>query len=264
MLRNLSQITLILLLVCSGCNDTRRNKEHDSSNKVKLYSSATRTYKYSDQNCGEKACTNISLEYPEFTGSSDLDHALNEQISLALRGSISNFVFKSSGEQTLPSLVKNFIAGFNDFKDQFPEVKSIWYVHVKTEIAYQNPDFISIITTTDSYTGGAYSNNEVNYDNFSSYGDRVNDLKFFFLDKEQLLYTAENEFRNLKNIAKEKSLADAGFSFKNDEFSLSDEFGFTNEGFVVYFNNYEIASFAEGFTELVIPFESLGTNYRFH
>jgi hypothetical protein len=64
-------------------------------------------------------------------------------------------------------------------------------------------------------------------------------------------------FFNLKNIDANQTEEEAGFWFEKKTFELNDNFAITDSGLVFFYNLYEIASRAEGTTELLIPKEKI-------
>ena len=55
------------------------------------------------------------------------------------------------------------------------------------------------------------------------------------------------------------SLNENYYEFPDDKFQLNQNYGFRKDGIVFYYNNYEIAPYAAGPTEVVIPYESVRT-----
>ena len=64
----------------------------------------------------------------------------------------------------------------------------------------------------------------------------------------------EQKFRKDKGIAPGVSLRQAGYSFDNDRFRLPDNFAIGPKGLTFLYNLYEIASYAQGITELLIEY----------
>jgi hypothetical protein len=79
---------------------------------------------------------------------------------------------------------------------------------------------------------------------------------------EFLREAGEEEFRAERELGPEVSLEEAGFSFPDNRFSLNDNYGFSKEGIVFFFNGYEVAAYAEGPTAIVIPYEKLVGWYK--
>ena len=64
-------------------------------------------------------------------------------------------------------------------------------------------------------------------------------------------------FRQAKQLSDTASLIDNYFEFPEDKFELNKNYGFKKEGIVFYYNNYEIAPYAAGPTEVLIPYNEL-------
>ncbi|MEQ8240023.1 MAG: DUF4163 domain-containing protein [Cyclobacteriaceae bacterium] len=266
MRHNLSQTVLFILLILTACVDSKKEKEKPNKDTKTGINTSFENSKFEllESNCGENDCSKVTISYPSFNGNSPFAERLNDQIQTAIQSQISNYVMKASKSESIETLAAKFIQGYEDFTKEFPEVKSKWYVDILCEMTHQHQDFVSLKITTVSYTGGAHANTEVAFNNYNSSAEEVNDLSFFFYDEEQLKVTAEKEFRSLLKMSEEKSLADAGYIFDNNSFTLPEEFGFNNQGLVLFYNNYEIGSYSEGFIDLIIPYTVLGTNYRFN
>ena len=76
-------------------------------------------------------------------------------------------------------------------------------------------------------------------------------------NQKQLTKIAEAQFRDYYEIPVGEAFSDYGFTFENDEFSLPEAIGFSNNGMILYYNSYEIAPYANGPTDLTIPFSKL-------
>ena len=63
---------------------------------------------------------------------------------------------------------------------------------------------------------------------------------------------AEKKFRSEQNIAKDQSINENGFWFENDTFYLPESVGFTQDSLIFVYNQYDIASYADGPIELKI------------
>ncbi|MFZ6013440.1 MAG: RsiV family protein, partial [Bacteroidota bacterium] len=72
-----------------------------------------------------------------------------------------------------------------------------------------------------------------------------------------LLKEGEKAFRMVRDLADTTSFYDYGFEFPDNKFQLNDNYGFIQEGIVFFYNRYEIAPYAAGPTQIVIPYEKL-------
>ena len=48
-----------------------------------------------------------------------------------------------------------------------------------------------------------------------------------------------------------------GFMFENDKFQLPQTYFYTPNGFLLFYNVYEIASYAQGNFEVLIPYDEI-------
>ncbi|HKY62130.1 MAG TPA: RsiV family protein, partial [bacterium] len=74
--------------------------------------------------------------------------------------------------------------------------------------------------------------------------------------EEPIQALGEKAFRRARDLPAETDLNDAGFTFENG-FRLNENFAAGPEGLIFYFNPYEVASYADGPTELLIPYSEL-------
>ena len=68
---------------------------------------------------------------------------------------------------------------------------------------------------------------------------------------------AESKFRAKYNIGAKTVINATDFMFENNEFQLPQTYFYTKEGFLLYYNVYEIASYAQGNFEVLIPYTEM-------
>jgi hypothetical protein len=108
-----------------------------------------------------------------------------------------------------------------------------------------------------SYTGGAHGNGYSLFEYFSKENGEEIGLEYFVSNMDVLLEVALKHFREQQEIGEGTSLDEAGFWFDNDEFQLNSNFYFDSENLNFVFNPYEIAPYAAGTIELMIPLSDL-------
>lgn len=72
-----------------------------------------------------------------------------------------------------------------------------------------------------------------------------------------LTQIAEKHFRESKGLKLTDSLSEAGCEFPNDTFALKDNFSIGAKGITFLYNTYEIASYANGPTELFLTYHEI-------
>ena len=149
-----------------------------------------------------------------------------------------------------------FISDYREFKLAFPESKTPWTIDMKGEITFESEQLISYRLALNSYTGGAHMNAETFLFNVNKNGKKVG-LKSFITNRKKFIQIAEKAFRKSKSLSLTADLGEAGFTFDKNKFQLPENIGFTQKGVVLFYNDYEIATYADGPTEINISYKEL-------
>lgn len=266
--------TFIITICLNGCDIPAKkgeNADRDGIYNEKLHQNYERsqvdqyyfeytTFSLKEDQCVDN-CAEVSVRHPIFDESrhKGFNQAIENQINLDL----ADFTLFKEASEGKEALAKAFITGYQEFKKEFPDVQTPWTVDISIEVSYEHTAFLSSSNSVTAYTGGAHPLSSRKYINLSKEGKRINSLDFFISDERKLTEIANNQFRAQHNIPPNQNLSDAGFSFENDQFSLPEQFGFSSNGMIFYYNSYEIASYAQGPTELVIPYSALEGIFKF-
>lgn len=257
-----------------SCDNSRKVQESESPNAEEtsdenpledatpiIHSYEIKTIEEKDH-CNAPPCTEVSIAFPQFTESSSNGTQFNELIKEKISLAISDYVMTSKGDESIHELISQFMASYRDFKENFPDSTTPWSMTVDVIITYTHANFISMSINTSAYTGGAHSNSWVSYLNIRSNGDPITDITFFVNSPTKLTAIVEQKFREEFDLKPNDSLSEKGFTFENDQFILSDNFGFTETGITFLYNPYEIASYATGVLTVSIPFNELEGLYK--
>jgi hypothetical protein len=185
--------------------------------------------------------------------------APSEALRAALTREIDSFLVSSTGDSkqaaTPEAAADQFLAEYRNARQESPDATPPWILNRKAEIAYQDPKVVSLRLSEEISAGGAHGNSTVRYASFDPATGRRLGLADLVTPagEARLTELGERELRKKHQIPPEQSLADAGFTFEGGAFALSDEVAVLAEGLVVYYNTYEIAPYAYGPTEIVIP-----------
>ena len=68
---------------------------------------------------------------------------------------------------------------------------------------------------------------------------------------------AEAKFRSQEKIPATQSINSTGFMFDGEAFYLPENIGFTPKGIQLLYNQYEVASYADGPIILTLPYEEV-------
>jgi hypothetical protein len=135
-----------------------------------------------------------------------------------------------------------------------------WQLIRSAQIVFQNEDVLTVDARSHGYLGGAHGFDErtlVTFDLRDGHKVGLDEL-IAPNSRSVLASVAEVEFRRIRNVPAGQSLQEAGFSFPPGEtFKIPENFGVTASGLVIFYNPYDIASFALGATEVTLPREAI-------
>src|SRR5690606_30116260 len=115
-----------------------------------------------------------------------------------------------------------------------------------------SPTLISLEMAQYLYTGGAHGYGSTSFMNIDPKTGEELSLEKLIQDTSKFTSFAEDEFRKQQNIKKNQSINDLGFWFEGDTFYLPETVGFTDDSMIFIYNQYDIASYADGPIELKI------------
>ncbi|MNN23755.1 hypothetical protein D3C81_1371610 [compost metagenome] len=151
---------------------------------------------------------------------------------------------------------RRFINSYNEYvEDNNGKSTSTWNRDLQVDVIANTPVFLGLRTKQDEYTGGAHGDHFTLYSNF----DRQSNKQIMIDDiiqkenKDKFVKIAEQYFRKQEGLSTDDSLSGKYF-FEDGRFSLADNFTFEKDDILFYYNVYEIKSYAEGNTELRIPY----------
>ena len=196
----------------------------------------------------------IALNFPKAEGTKDITNRINQTLE--------NYIIKqinvSENEDTdgnLYDAIAKFNYEYKSFKNDFPDSAQQWEVLIDGEVTYRSPEIISIAITSYLDTGGAHGSSSVKFFNFNPQTGEQLHIKDLV-----------NNRQGLSNIIKEKLIieikADSDANGMEDvffgkEFQLPETLGYSDEGLIVLYNPYEIATYSQGIVEFTIPFEDI-------
>lgn len=238
--------TICLMVLVLGCNE-----------EVKL--SFEQTIVETDKQA------KISIDIPIAVGTKSVTERINKTITDYV-ANINIMDTDSIVNTSLDDAVQKFNNDFIAFENEFPEEARPWEFFVDGEIGYQTPEIISISINSYVDTGGAHGNSIIRFFNFDpqtgktlSKADIIDNIESFSDVVEQYF---EKKTANKSESAKKLEVDMQDFFFGED-FQLPESIGFNDEGVIILYNTYEIAAYAHGITEFVIPFSEVGDYLSF-
>lgn len=200
-------------------------------------------------------CASYEVAYPVFSG---LDSAVANKIHQQITAMVSMGNPEMEGKP-MDSIAADFFAGFEQFGAEMEGEVMGWYYGATATVEVLTDSLISISVQDEYFTGGAHGGSGVYYFNINPKTGAEFTLDNFFKEgyKQPLTSLAEGLFRKERELADTASFSENGFEFPEDQFQLNQNYGFTKEGIVFYYNNYEVGPYVLGPTQVMVSYTIL-------
>ena len=248
-------LLMVLVALLAGCSGARPKA---GSNAAALRSEP-RLYADSTGDCGashDRSCTWIRLEYPMLSGG-------RPGVADSLNGQITRWVL-SDGPVDTPtappeSVTTRFIDDFKEFASSMPDAHQAWFSERHAELLLDSLGVVSLRSDLNAYTGGAHGMHTTLLASYDAATGRKLALADLIAPGQQaaLMALGERMFRATRGIPEGRPLAEAGFFRETKALALNDNFAVTRDGLLFFYNEYEIASYADGPTALKLPWSEL-------
>lgn len=157
----------------------------------------------------------------------------------------------------IESAITSFTKGFTDLKNQFAEEATPWVATVSTVVSYEDTKIITLKLDSYLFTGGAHGYNTTHYLNFDKGKGLELDTDNLFKNKSAFENYAESKFKIQEEIPSQDDINSTGFMFETGSFYLPENIGYTELGVQLFYEQYEVASYADGPIVLTIPYTEL-------
>ena len=242
-----------LLLPCLffiSCKEEKKEKLRE----VPLSFKKERIIKKAGKNCdtAEYDCSIISLEVLKAPGAA----GISEEINAALEEHVIKMIAaeEDPGISNLEELSENFLADYREAAESFTE-EPPWEAYVNESIYLRAESVVSIGITTEIFSGGAHGYKTLTFLNLNPETGEVYSPEDLFIPEFKAF--VEEEFRRQQEIPAEENINSTGFWFRNDNFQLPENIGFSEDKVILIYNSYEIAPYAAGDIYLEIPMEEV-------
>lgn len=206
---------------------------------------------FEEQHIETSTQANIEINYPIAEGTSKVATLINETIENYLANEI-NLNEEPIKGLSLEGAIKDFDNEYKTFKEDFNDSTQQWEAQIESEINYESDHIICVTVNSYLDTGGAHGNSHVAFLNFNKKTGELLKQKDIIKDIDGFKSLAESYFQKAtKPLTEDQEIEDYFFG---EGFKLPENIGFNQEGVIVLYNVYEIASYAQGVTEFVIPY----------
>lgn len=192
----------------------------------------------------------VQLQLPQADTTLQLGRSVNEALEEEV---IALLAFDEALDiSDITMAVESFTAGYEELTENFPGTPK-WEANVVASISFEDAHMLSIKMESYLFTGGAHGYEEVRFLNFDKRRGREIEGINMFTNFGPILSMAETAFRQMHSISEEASINSTGFMFEGDVFHLPDTIGFDTHGMVLFYNQYEVASYADGPIRISLP-----------
>ncbi len=208
-----------------------------------------------------ESCPKIEIDIPNALDESPVGRRINSTLKEEL---IYILKFEETQEVTsIEQAMSSFTESYQELQNKFPDETVGWEATIQGNITYEDARLISIKLNSYNFTGGAHGYGSTVFLNFDKKKGVELENHQLFKDLGEFQNVAEKQLRQQENIPQNANINSTGFMFDGDSFHLPDNIGYTENGIQLVYNQYEVASYADGPIILTIPFEKSNHNLRY-
>ncbi|MFC7357748.1 DUF3298 domain-containing protein [Jejudonia soesokkakensis] len=208
--------------------------------------------------CKDVMCPEVLIDYVMVNG----DEEVSEKINHTITRTIINAIYigeqdASPAATTIPEAVTNFIKEYRLENAEFPAMAVEYFAEASMTKNRTTENVISLQLDHYIFAGGAHGYGATQYLNFDTQTGEELEYDTLILDKTSFTALVEKKFKEAYKIPQRSSINSKGFWFKEDQFYVPNNIGFTNDNLIFSYDEYEIASYAEGRIFFEIPIKEI-------
>ncbi len=236
---NIKLAILIVILLAFGCK-----KKDELSYKPLSFKS---------EKCAD--CPKVVVDIFEFNEGNELAKVVNSALKKEV---INQLIYDDEIKvSSIEEAISSFKNGYLELKKMYPDETLGWEADIKGSVLYENVDVLSIKLETYIFTGGAHGYSVTRLLNFDKKKNIALENWELFNDPEGFKHFAELKFKIQEDIPQNGTINSTGLMFENDEFYLPNNIGFTKNGLQLIYNQYEVASYADGPMSITLPYAEI-------
>jgi len=250
----MKQILLFALLAALATACNKASKPVNTAKGTLVFA----TTQYEDKSVlGNREETTIKASIPIATGNDDVSKNINDVVFKTVRLTVAQ---EDNDSKTYDELFAKFINQYEEFINDNPDYTLGWEADIKGTVDFFNSEVVNIKLDSYTMTGGAHGNPFKTSLLFSPKDGKELHIQDIVKDTLSLTHIAEKKFRERFNVPSDKNINSTGMMFLDDKFSLPQSIFITKEGLLLYYNVYEIAPYADGPREFLIPYDEIKGN----
>lgn len=204
----------------------------------------------------EAACATVALHLLEAT-TGGTEAARDSANIFAQHLAVSSLRDRVAGERSASNnanqLIDAYLANAAEEIAASSTAASRRWLSFTERLLYNTTSVVTLEFALDEYSGGAHPNLHRRLVSFDVSSGAPLSLDELVGDRERLNRLAEDAFRSARGLGPGDDLAAAGFDFPDGVFAPTENFGVVADGLLLLWNSYEVAPYAVGPTEIVVP-----------
>ncbi|GAA4466434.1 hypothetical protein GCM10023189_48480 [Nibrella saemangeumensis] len=188
------------------------------------------------------------------------NQVINDSVQSLVRSSIMGWLdtTRDTRQPTdLAAAAHLFAADYRRIMNDAGMMGGCWELEIKGDTIYVGPQVLTIRMETYANTGGAHPNTFSTYYSFNRATGKRLRLSDIVTDTTALAPIVERIFRLKQGIQEEQTLEEEGYFAGTGQFVLPEHVGIGRKGLIFYYNPYEIAAYAQGPIEIVVPYRTI-------
>lgn len=202
-----------------------------------------------------KDCPEVNIAIPEAMGSEKSVKAINAALREEI---ISLLTYGETGQAaSVEEAMDAFEKDYRELREKFDDEMAGWKAIIRAEVTYMDPGLVSIAMEANMFTGGAHGYQVARLLNFDREKGTELEPGELFSDEEAFKTFAEARFRQQEDIPADEAINSTGFMFSDDQFYLPENIGLSEKGLTLLYNEYEVASYADGRVILLLSMDEV-------
>jgi hypothetical protein len=244
-----SILLLSILFLLASCQDEKTQKKQQIEFKQQKFESEVTL-------ASGKDSTTAKVNIPIAQGKSVIADSINKKVFSMVK-EIVYFDEKPLEINDYKDLLASFTNSYKKFVTDFPDYHLPWEATVDGKVIYQSDALICLEINHYSFTGGAHGNGGQQSLVVDATTGKVIPNDKLFKDPNVFKAFAEKEFRRTYKVPENGSINQTGMQFEDEQFHLPENIFFTDKGLLLYYNQYEVASYVDGTKQLLFPYDKI-------
>lgn len=209
------------------------------------------------------AGVDVSVTYVLLADKSAVSRKINDSLRHLAVNSIAGWLDSATVAATpesrsdLAKAAALFAADYEAVQKDMGTLSGCWEAKTTTDTVHAGAKMLTVKYETFAYTGGAHPNSNLSFYTFDRETGRMLTLADMVSDTTALMAVVEKAFRNQQRLKTGTNLEEQGYFLRDGRFFLPNNIGMSRKGMVFYYNPYEIAAYALGPIQIIVPYEQL-------